>query len=920
MRKSMGKETSKTMFRTEGCVLTAIFLLYLMDSGVRAENIIRVDAMVGYEDAALELAFKETMDKAQQNLVYGNKNLKIEDFFNRVNSEDSYEVSSEACRVISFGSKVIFGTHSRSSSEYVTSLCNQLSIPNLQIHWDSRKAVTNTKRPDRDHMTLNLYPDHITLSAAQRDLIKYWEWKKFAVLYEDNDGLIRLQSILKLSSKGRVAITTRKIDFLNLNNVKNVLEDLKLSEHQRIVVDCHYDRVYDVLKEAAETEALSEYFHYHFMTLDLGVTDISEFSEYGANITALRLVNPEMGAVKNVTEEWKQLQFNIRGNRSPLRKGQLQIPTETALMHDAVWVLTKAVLALNEAKPNALASKSRVSCDTAAPWEYGADLLGYMKSVNVDGLTGTIQFGKYGQRENFELEVVKFSHESNKVQKIGTWSSMSFLNITDDNESLSQLNKTLKVLTVLEMPYAGKKIDEYGNVKYEGFCIDILDNIAESMKFKYEIQEEPTYGNCYPESGCTGMYQKLIDRKADLAVAGITITSAREQYVDFTKPFWNLGITILFRKPKPKPIRLFSFLDPFHEDVWVYMIAIYLCVSFMFFVIARLTPYEWCNPYPCNQDEDIVENQFSVLNSMWLTIGSILQQGCELAPRTISTRMVAGVWWFFTLIIISSYTANLAAFLTAGRMQSPIESADDLSKQTDIKYGTLQTGSTYSFFQNSIFPIYQRMFTFMKNQNPTVFVVNSNEGEDRVLQGDYAYFAESTTVEYKVERNCELTQIGNWLNSVGYGIALPKGSPYKDKISQRILYLQDKQIIKKLYTKWWTSMYINQTCDNEKKEPSNALSIQNLGGVFVVLVGGIGVSIVLALFEFIYYAWTKRDLPDPIYTQLKDELIFALRCWGSSSKPADHVIKASKSDLSRTGISLPSLNHEYANAIRDIHA
>lgn len=90
--------------------------------------------------------------------------------------------------MISFGSEVIFGTHSRSSSEYVTSLCNQLSIPNLQIHWDSREVVTSTKRPDRDHMTLNLYPDHHTLSAAQRDLIKFWDWKKFAVLYEDNDG------------------------------------------------------------------------------------------------------------------------------------------------------------------------------------------------------------------------------------------------------------------------------------------------------------------------------------------------------------------------------------------------------------------------------------------------------------------------------------------------------------------------------------------------------------------------------------------------------------------------------------------------------------------------------------------------------------------------------------------------------------
>jgi glutamate receptor, ionotropic, invertebrate len=42
------------------------------------------------------------------------------------------------------------------------------------------------------------------------------------------------------------------------------------------------------------------------------------------------------------------------------------------------------------------------------------------------------------------------------------------------------------------------------------------------------------------------------------------------------------------------------------------------------------------------------------------------------------------VWWFFSLILISSYTANLAAFLTVDRMVAPINSADDLAAQTEI--------------------------------------------------------------------------------------------------------------------------------------------------------------------------------------------------------------------------------------------
>jgi len=75
--------------------------------------------------------------------------------------------------------------------------------------------------------------------------------------------------------------------------------------------------------------------------------------------------------------------------------------------------------------------------------------------------------------------------------------------------------------------------------------------------------------------------------------------------------------------------------------------------------------------------------------------------GSEVAPRALSTRLISGIWWFFTLILIASYTANLAAFLTVQRMISPIESADDLAKQNVIQYGTLYGGSTMTFFKVS---------------------------------------------------------------------------------------------------------------------------------------------------------------------------------------------------------------------------
>ena len=112
-----------------------------------------------------------------------------------------------------------------------------------------------------------------------------------------------------------------------------------------------------------------------------------------------------------------------------------------------------------------------------------------------------------------------------------------------------------------------------------------------------------------------------------MAVASLTISYVREQVIDFTKPFMTLSISILFKKPEKKNPGLFSFLSPLSFEIWVYMLAAYLAVSFTLFVLARFSPYEWYNPHPCNPDCDVVENQFSLINSLWFCVGSLMQQG-----------------------------------------------------------------------------------------------------------------------------------------------------------------------------------------------------------------------------------------------------------------------------------------------------
>jgi len=266
-----------------------------------------------------------------------------------------------------------------------------------------------------------------------------------------------------------------------------------------------------------------------------------------------------------------------------------------------------------------------------------------------------------------------------------------------------------------------------------------------------------------------------------------------------------------------------------------------------------------------NIETEDSRHYFTIMNSFWFILASLLGQGVDILPRyrgvgvihsenrylyAFSTRMIAALWWFFTLIMISSYTANLAAFLTVERMESPIESAEDLARQQKIKYGSVQGGSTSAFFRDSSIATYAKMWSYME-QNKNVFTKPNKEGVDRVLKEDgaYAFMMESTVVDYVIERQCQLTQVGGLLDNKGYGIGLPPNSPYRTPITNAILQLQEGGSLHLLKEKWWKRMRGGGQCSEKPDTGAAALSLRHVGGIFVVLVVGLGLACVTALVE-----------------------------------------------------------------------
>lgn len=78
-------------------------------------------------------------------------------------------------------------------------------------------------------------------------------------------------------------------------------------------------------------------------------------------------------------------------------------------------------------------------------------------------------------------------------------------------------------------------------------CLSIFAQLPDRLSFFSLTLLHCLYLSLAPTTIYLPIYLCQSPQKADLAVAGFTITSEREKVIDFSKPFMTLGISILYR-------------------------------------------------------------------------------------------------------------------------------------------------------------------------------------------------------------------------------------------------------------------------------------------------------------------------------------------------------------------------------------
>ncbi|XP_016297622.1 glutamate receptor ionotropic, delta-1-like isoform X1 [Sinocyclocheilus anshuiensis] len=789
-----------------------------------------------------------------------------------IEPNNPFQAVQEACELMNQGILALVSSTGCSAANALQSLTDAMHIPHLFIQRNGdgtpRAECQLNPSPDGERYTLAARPP-VRLNDVMITLVSELRWHKFIVFYDSEYDVRGLRVFLDQASQMGLDVSLQQVD-RNVTKVFSTLfSTMRMEELNRyrdtlrraiLLLSPRTAQVF--IHQAVETNLASKDSHWVYANEEVSDTEIMELVHSALG---------QMTVIRQIFPLWRDTNIRCMRNNHRIssllcdpQEGYLQsLEVSSLYLYDSVLMLANAFYRkLEDRKWHSMASLNCMRKSTK-PWNGGWSMLDTIQKGRISGLTGLMDFRSNGANSHVQFEILGTSYSETfgkDVKRLAMWDSDRGLNgsLRENRAEHGMQGITLKVVTLLEEPFVMVAENILGQPKrYKGFSIDVLDALAKILGFKYEMYQvaDGKYGSPQANGSWNGLIGELMGKRADVAISAITITPDRENVVDFSKRYLDYSVGILMTKTEER-LNIFSLLAPFDLAVWACIAAAIPVVGVMVFLLRRIQSVCSQNPPGPHQPASVTT---SFQSAIWIVYGAFVQQGGESFMSSMALRIAMGSWWLFTLIVCSSYTANLAAYLTVSRMDNAVRTFQDLSKQTELSYGTVRDSAVFEYFrvkgtnpleQDSTFAELWR--TINKNQGQDNSVTSPAEGIRKVKRDPYAFLWDMAVLEYAAltDDDCTLVVTGNSMSSKGYGLALQHGSPYRDLFSQKILDLQEKGDIDILKQKWWPR---KGRCDLDKhaehQPEGRALRLHSFAGVFCILAAGLLLACLVAALE-----------------------------------------------------------------------
>ncbi|XP_023692515.1 glutamate receptor ionotropic, delta-2 isoform X1 [Paramormyrops kingsleyae] len=788
-----------------------------------------------------------------------------------VDGNNPFQAVQEACELMNRGILALVSSIGCMSAGSLQSLSDAMHIPHLFIQRSPagtpRSSCPPTSRGRTDDYTLFVRPP-VYLNEVILHVVTEYSWQKFIIFYDTDYDIRGIQDFLDRASQQGMDVALQKVESDVNVMITGMFRTMRVEElHRyrdtlrRAVLFMSPATAKAFITEVVETNLVA--FDCHWIIINEEISDLDLQELVMKSIGRLTLVRQTFPQPQNTSQRCVRNNHRINTSLCDPKDPKAQtLEITNRYIYDTVLLLANTFhKKLEDRKWHSMASLSCIR-KNSKPWQGGRSMLDTVKKAGVSGLTSLLEFNENGTNPNIHFEILGTNYGEDRgrgVHRLATWDPVHGLNgtLTDRKLENNMRGIVLRVVTVLEEPFVMVSENVLGQPKkYQGFSIDVLDALSNYLGFKYEIYVAPDhkYGSLQADGVWNGLIGELVFKRADVGLSALTITPERESVVDFTTRYMDYSVGVLLRKAE-RTVDMFACLAPFDLSLWACIAGTVLLVGVLVYLL------NWLNPPRLPMGS---VSSTTLYNSMWFVYGSFVQQGGEVPYTTLATRMMMGIWWLFALIVISSYTANLAAFLTITRIENSIQSLQDLSKQTDLPYGTVLDSAVYDQVRSKGMnpferdPMYSQMWRMINHTGGADNnVEESRDGIRKVKYGHFAFVWDAAVLEYVAinDEDCSLYTVGSSISDRGYGIAMQHGSPYRDIFSQRILELQQNGDMDVLKLKWWPR---DSSCDMyssvQTRQRGSALDIHSFAGVFCVLAAGVVLSCLIAMVE----TWWNR--------------------------------------------------------------
>lgn len=290
---------------------------------------------------------------------------------------------------------------------------------------------------------------------------------------------------------------------------------------------------------------------------------------------------------------------------------------------------------------------------------------------------------------------------------------------------------------------------------WEGITIDLVDRLAKDLDLRY----------VFKDMGLEEMLEAAVNGEIDAAAAALTITAERERKLDFSHPFFTSGLGVAV--PRRAELTWLSSLKRIASVAFLKAAGALLGVITLVGVMVWFVERRRNNQFPREPIK-------GVGSGIWWSAVTMTTVGYgDKAPLTAAGRVIGLIWMFASIIVISGFTAAIATSLTVGQLDRSIAGIDDLIGKRVLTV----KGSTSSTYLNEKLVRHNTVSTVPEALDKLA------AGQADVVVYDLPILRYLVTESY----GHELQVLPNVFERQDYGIALPPGVPFREKLNREIL-------------------------------------------------------------------------------------------------------------------------------------